>query len=74
MGKNFITGLDIGTSSIKVAIVEKKGDQLNLRAVFKEPSLGMRKGAICDLTESAQAVGRALSQVKGISRSALKNI
>ena len=74
MGKNFITGLDIGTSSIKVAIVEKKGDRLNLKAVFKEPSLGMRKGAICDLTESAQAVGRVLSQVKGISRSALKNI
>lgn len=74
MGKNFITGLDVGTSAIKVVVAEKKKGRLNLQAVFREPSLGIRKGAITDLTEAAQAVGRALSQVRSISRSALKNI
>jgi cell division protein FtsA len=74
MRKNFIVGLDVGTASIKVVVLENQNRRIILRAVFKEPSLGMRRGAIEDLTEASQAVGRALQEVKKISKSALKNI
>lgn len=74
MASSFITGLDIGTSAIKVAVAENKGGRPFLRAVFKKPSLGLRKGAIVDLAEAAQAVSRALLEVKKISRAALKNV
>ncbi len=74
MRKNFIVGLDIGTSAIKVVVLENQGNKPVLRAVFKEPSAGLRKGAIADLTESSQAVGRAIQEVRKISKNALKNI
>ncbi|MFA6354637.1 MAG: cell division protein FtsA [Candidatus Paceibacterota bacterium] len=74
MRKNFIVGLDIGTSAIKVVILENQGNKPVLRAVFKEPSAGLRKGAITDLTESSQAVGRVIQEVRRISKNALKNI
>lgn len=74
IGKNFIVGLDLGTSSIKVAIAEKRKGAPVLRAVFKEDSLGFQRGSIFDLTEASQAIGRALGEVKKVSRSALKNV
>ena len=74
MGSNFITGLDVGTSSIKVAIAENKNGKAFLRGIFKEPSSGLRKGAIVDLAEVSQAISRAISNVKKISKAAAKNI
>lgn len=70
----FITGLDIGTASIKVAVAENRGGRPALKAVFKEPSGGVRKGAIIDLGETASAVSRVLSEVKKIARGAPKSI
>jgi len=74
MGKNFIVGLDLGTSSIKVAIAEKRKGAPALKAVFKENSLGFQRGSIFDLTEASQAIGRVLNEVRKISRGALKNV
>ncbi len=74
MSSNFITGLDIGTSSIKVAVAENKGGRPALRLIFKEPSTGLRKGAVVDLAEASQAISHALAEVKKISRSAVKNV
>lgn len=74
MAKNFVTGADIGTSSIKVAVAENRGGRPALKAVFKEVSSGIRKGAIVDLAEASQAVIRAVSRVKKISKAAAKNI
>ncbi len=74
LGSQLITGLDIGTASVKVAVAENRGGRPALKAVFKEPSAGMRKGAIVDLGETASAVSRALSEVKKIARGALKSI
>ncbi len=74
MSSNFITGLDIGTSAIKVAVAENKDNRPALKAVFKEPSMGLRKGAITELAEASQAISRALAEVKKISKSAAKNI
>ncbi len=74
MASNFITGLDIGTSSLKVAVAENDGGRPTLKLVFKEPSAGLRKGAIIDLPEASQAINRALTEVKKFSKSAAKNI
>jgi cell division protein FtsA len=73
-GGNFVTGLDIGTSSIKVVVAERRGGKPALVHVAKVPCFGMRKGAIVEMSEASQSISRALSGVKKISKSALKNI
>lgn len=73
-GPQFVVGLDIGTASVKVAVAENRGGRPALKAVFKEPAYGVRKGAIVDLGETVSAVSRALGEVKKISRGALKSI
>jgi cell division protein FtsA len=71
---NFVTGLDIGTASIKVVVAENSGRKPVLRKVFKETSAGLRKGAIVDLAETSQAVGKVLAEIKKFSKSAVKNL
>jgi len=73
-GTEIVTGLDIGTSSIKVAVAERHGRRPTIVHVHKEPCFGMRKGAIIDLSEASQSINRALSEVKKISKSAARNI
>ena len=73
-GSDFITGLDVGTSSIKVVVAECRGRRPVILHVHKEAAFGMRKGAIIDLGEASQAINRALSEVKKVSKSAMKNI
>lgn len=74
MASNFVAGLDIGTSSIKAAVAEKNNGHPVLKLVFKEPSLGLRKGTIVDLAEASQSINRAVSALKKVSRAAVKNI
>lgn len=74
MASDFITGIDIGTSSIKVAILQNEKNRPNLKLVSRYPSGGMRKGAVVDLAEASQAINKVLSDVKKISKAALKNI
>lgn len=73
-GGNFVTGLDIGTSSIKVAVAARRGGKPALVHVHKEPSFGMRHGVIMEMSEVSQAISRALAGVKKVSKSALKSI
>ncbi|MBI2033984.1 MAG: cell division protein FtsA [Candidatus Liptonbacteria bacterium] len=74
MASNLLLGLDIGTSWVKVVLAENRGGRPALRLIFKQPSLGLRRGAIVDLREASQVVGRALFEVKKLYKSALKNI
>ncbi len=71
---DFITGLDVGTSSIKVVVAECRGHRPAIVHVHKEEALGLRKGAVIDLGEASQAINRALGEVKKVSKSALKNV
>jgi cell division protein FtsA len=73
-GGDFVTGLDIGTSSVKVVVAERRGGKPAIVHVKKEQSFGMRKGAIVEMSEISQAVSRALAGVKRISKSAIKNV
>ena len=74
MSSKCITGLDIGTASVKVVVAEERNGKPVVRAAFKEQSFGLRKGAIVDLAEASQAVNRALTEVKKISKAAAKNV
>jgi cell division protein FtsA len=74
MNSEFITGLDIGTSSIKLAVAERRANRPALLHVHNEPCSGMRKGAITEISEVSQAVNRALSEAKRISKAATKHV
>lgn len=73
-GGDFITGLDVGTSSIKVVVAEHRGNRPVVIHVHKEPCSGMRKGAIVEISEVSQAVNRALFEVKKVAKSAVRRV
>ncbi len=73
-GGNFVTGLDIGTSSVKIAVAERRGTKPALVHVEKIQCSGMRKGAIVEMSEVSQAVSKALAGVKRVSKSAARNV
>lgn len=73
--QNYITGLDIGSQSIKAAVAEiKKGGKLTLVRLFKMPSKGIRRGTVDDIADATYAVNNAFGEIKKISKSAIKNI
>ncbi len=74
MPSNLVTGIDIGTSTIKVAVAENQNGRSVLRFVGKYPSGGIRKGAIADMVEASQAIHHALGELKKVSKGALKNM
>src|SRR3989338_8583586 len=75
MANNFITGLDIGSNSLKVAIAEvKKDGQLSLVKLIKTSSGGMRKGNIDDLSEMTLALNIMFGERKKVTRNSMKNI
>jgi len=74
MSSNFIVGLDIGTSVLKAAVAEIRDGKPVLRAVFKEPSLGLRKGVVIEMGEVSPAVSRLFSEVKKNYKNGLKSV
>ena len=56
--RDIITGIDIGTATIKVAVVERKENNtgLNILSLTQKKSEGMRRGFIIETTEIAQAL------------------
>lgn len=74
LGSPHIVGLDIGTSTIKVAVVENHGGKPALHSVFKEHSAGMRKGYINDISETSAAVNRVMHEVRKVTKSGLRNM
>lgn len=72
---NYIVGLDIGSHNIKAAVAEiRKDGKPYLVRVLKFPAEGIRKGAVADIGEATRSVSNALSEVKKISKGAVKNI
>lgn len=75
MADNYITGLDIGASSVKALVgkVNKEG-KISVLRVFKSPSAGMRKGVIDDFSEMTRSLNQIFGEIKNFSRQALKNV
>jgi cell division protein FtsA len=73
-GSDLITGLDIGTSSLKVVVADCRGRRPVVLHVYEEEALGLRKGAVIDLSEASHAINRVVAEVKKVSKAAAKNI
>src|SRR3989344_3419218 len=72
---NFITGLDIGSQSVKAVVGEiTRGGTLRIIEVLKFPSSGMRKGIVQDVSEVTQALSPAIAAMKKIGKTASSNI
>jgi cell division protein FtsA len=62
---SIIAGLDIGTSSIKVVVGERKSDgSLDIIGVGSSPSRGLRKGVVVNIEGTVSAIGRAIAQAE----------
>lgn len=62
---NIIAGLDIGTSTIKVVIAERKSDgSVDVIGVGSSPSRGLRKGVVVNIEGTVSAIGRAIAQAE----------
>lgn len=69
-----ITGLDIGTSTIKALVVQKKGKDLEILAQSQIPSFGVRKGAVVNIEEVAKNIQALLSEVEKISNKRINSV
>lgn len=74
MNPRFLIGLDIGTASVKGVLVENRGGRPIPRAVVREASAGISRGAIVDIAEASQAVGKVMTELKRISKQSLKSV
>ncbi|EHI74053.1 cell division protein FtsA [Streptococcus criceti] len=65
MARNgFFTGLDIGTSSIKVLVAEWVDGQMNVIGVSNVPSSGVKDGIIVDIEAAANAIKEGIDQAE----------
>ncbi|MEW4354264.1 cell division protein FtsA [Streptococcus pneumoniae] len=60
----FFTGLDIGTSSIKVLVAEHVNNELNVIGVSNAKSAGVKDGIIVDIEAAAGAIKTAIAQAE----------
>ncbi len=73
MKRNIITGIDVGTSSIKIIVAEKKaGQNLNILAAIQNKSYGLRKGHIINFDETAESIRTAVKNAEKISAVPIK--
>lgn len=65
MARNgLFTGLDIGTSSIKVLVAEFIDGRMNVIGVSNVASRGIKEGVIIDIEVAQQSISEALEQAK----------
>lgn len=72
---NIITGLDIGTSQVKVIVAEvRKDGMLSVLSALKQPIWGFRRGVLVDVEEATQSLHDLLNDLKKISKKAVSNV
>ncbi len=65
MRENLLVGLDIGTTKICVLIAKfKENKSLEIMGLGKVPSLGVRKGVIVDIPQTARMVKEAIKRAE----------
>ena len=65
MARNgFFTGLDIGTTSIKVLVAEYVDGEMNVIGVSNAKSAGVKDGIIVDIEAASAAIKAAISQAE----------
>ena len=60
---NIYTGIELGTSSIKIVVVEKSNDQYHVLASVSSASSGIKNGQVVDMKKAISSVREAIKQV-----------
>src|SRR6185436_8949944 len=68
---HIVTGLDIGTNTIKVLVAEKKAAEWEVLSYAQMPSFGLRRGAVVNPEETARNIQLLIS---GVERDSGKRI
>lgn len=64
---NIISGLDIGTTHIRVVVGQAIGEQLNVMAAAEVPADGVSKGVINSIEDAVSSVSSALEKAERLS-------
>ena len=72
--EGFFTGLDIGTSSVKVLVAEQRNGELNVIGVSNAKSKGVKDGIIVDIDAAATAIKSAISQAEEKAGISIKSV
>ena len=70
----FFTGLDIGTSSIKVLVAELVDGEVNVIGVSNAKRKGVKDGIIVDIEAAATAIKSAISQAEEKAGISIKSV
>lgn len=78
MADEIITGLDIGSSTIRVAVCkstpgEDGSPQLHVIGAIASPSGGMHKGAVSSMEDAVSAISKALEKAERMTGIAVNN-
>lgn len=67
--EKIITGLDIGSYSVKTIIAKKTGndERLQIIGVGMAPSLGIRKGVIVDIDEAVSSIKSSIAEAERLA-------
>jgi cell division protein FtsA len=76
MPRNIVTGLDIGTASIRVAVCEyKAGSNLpSVLALIKRNSRGLRRGYIVNYDETLESIKEAIAEAEKAANISIKKV
>ena len=61
---HIVTGLDIGTNTIKALVAQKKGDNWEVLSSATIPSFGLRRGAVVNVEETAKNIQLLISGIE----------
>src|SRR3989344_2377635 len=64
MRGHIVTGLDIGTSTIKMLVAQKKGKEWEALSLATIPSFGLRRGAVVNVEETAKNIQLLIAGVE----------
>jgi len=64
MKADIVTGLDIGTYSIKALVAQRKGKDWEVLSYAEVPSFGLRKGAVVNVEETSKNVQMIISGIE----------
>lgn len=59
-----IAGLDIGTSSIKILVADKRGSDWNALSYSSMPSFGLRRGSVTNVEEASRNIQLLISKAE----------
>jgi len=74
MARNIITGLDIGSSSVRAIVVEQKKDgTLHILAAAQKESSGVKRGYINNLDDASRTISATVKSLEKISGMSIKS-